>query len=92
MSERKCLDLRTAAWELAEDLRNWMDLGGLQKVIAQQKQQLNLLCIATEQQKQAIGVIVDLKKSGMNEEDIGNLVKTVSKWMVLRMISNLTPT
>ena len=55
-----------------------MDLGGLQKAIVQQK--LNLLCIATEQQKQAIGVIVDLKKSGMNEEDIGNLVKTVSKW------------
>ena len=55
-----------------------MDLGGLQKAIVQQK--LNLSCIATEQQKQAIGVIVDLKKSGMNEEDIGNLVKTVSKW------------
>ena len=55
-----------------------MDLGGLQKAIVQQE--LNLLWIATEQQKQAIGVIVDLKKSGMNEEDIGNLVKTVSKW------------
>src|SRR5215831_6114886 len=79
-SERKCLDLRTAAWELAEDLRFWMDLGGLQKAIQQQKQQLNLLCLATDQKKQAIGIIVDLKKSGMTDEDLSNLVKVVSKW------------
>jgi hypothetical protein len=57
-----------------------MDLGGLQKAIQQQKQQLNLLCLATDQQKQAIGIIVDLKKSGMTDEDISNLVKVVSKW------------
>jgi len=65
---------------LAGDLRNWQDLGGVQKAVQQQKQQLNLLCLATDQQKQAIGIIVDLKKSGMTDEDISNLVKVVSKW------------
>ncbi|MGC2575260.1 MAG: hypothetical protein WA364_27455 [Candidatus Nitrosopolaris sp.] len=37
MSDKKGLDLRTAAWELAEDLLLWQDLGGLQKAIQQQK-------------------------------------------------------
>ena len=63
---------------MLEDLRNWREVGGLRKAIAQQKQQLDLLCLATDQQKQAIGIIVDLKKSGMTDEDISNLVN-VSK-------------
>ncbi|MGC2575259.1 MAG: hypothetical protein WA364_27450 [Candidatus Nitrosopolaris sp.] len=36
--------------------------------------------MACEQQKDAIAIIADLKKSGMTDEDISNLVKTVSKW------------
>src|SRR5215472_17207607 len=78
-AEQEGLDLRTAAWGLVEDLRNWTEVGGLRKAIAQQKQQLDLLCLATDQQKQAIGTIVDLKKSGMTDEDISNLVKAVSQ-------------
>src|SRR5215467_983617 len=79
-ADQEGLDLRTAAWGLVEDLRNWTEVGGLRKAIAQQKQQLDLLCLATDQQKQAIGIIVDLKKSGMTDEDISNLVN-VSKWI-----------
>jgi hypothetical protein len=79
-AEQEGLDLRTAAWGLVEDLRNWREVGGLRKAIARQKQQLDLLCLATDQQKEAIGIIVDLKKSGMTDEDISNLVKVVSKW------------
>src|SRR5215472_15491580 len=78
-ADQEGLDLRTAAWGLVEDLRNWTEVGGLRKAIAQQKQQLDLLCLATDQQKQAIGIIVDLKKSGMTDEDISNLVN-FSKW------------
>lgn len=33
-----------------------------------------------EEHKQAIAIMVDFKKSGMTDEDIGNLVKIHSKW------------
>jgi hypothetical protein len=79
MVQRKGLDLRSAAWRLADDLKNWQELGGFETAISNAKHQLNLLCLATDQQKQAIGIIVDLKKSGMTDEDISNLVKVVSK-------------
>ncbi|HYA84873.1 MAG TPA: hypothetical protein VEH06_15700, partial [Candidatus Bathyarchaeia archaeon] len=44
------------------------------------KNQLALLDMALEGQKQAIAIVADLKKSGMTTEDISNLVKTVSRW------------
>jgi hypothetical protein len=80
MSQRKGLDLRSAAWKLADDLKSWQDLGSFETAIQNAKHQLELLQIASESQKEAIGIIVDLKKSGMTDEDISNLVKAVSKW------------
>ena len=80
MSERKGLDLRTAAWELAKELENWTEYCNLQKTIQQQKQQLDLLGMVNESHKQAIAIIADLKRTGMTDKDLENLVKVVSKW------------
>jgi hypothetical protein len=54
MSERKGLDLRSAAWKLAEDLKAWQELGGFETAISNAKHQLSLLQIASENQKSAI--------------------------------------
>ena len=46
----------------------------------QQKQQLDLLGIVNETYKQAIAIIADLKRSGITDKDLENLVKVVSNW------------
>ena len=79
-ASKKMIDERAATWQLAEDLKNWLELEGFEKAISNAKNQLALLDMAIEGQKQAIAIIADLKKSGMSDEDISNLVKTVSKW------------
>jgi hypothetical protein len=50
---------------LAQDLRAYRDLGGLSKAIQDATQQLAMLNMVNEQQKQAIAILVDLKKAGM---------------------------
>ena len=59
------VDERTAAWRLAEDLKNWQELGGLENAIQNTKNQLALLNITLEQQKSAIATLVHLQKTGM---------------------------
>jgi hypothetical protein len=58
------IDLRTAAWKLAQDLRSYKDLGGLSKAIQDATQQLAMLNMVNEQQKRVIAV---LHKAGMTE-------------------------
>ena len=79
-ASKKMVDERAATWRLAEDLKNWLELSGFETAISNAKNQLALLDMALEGQKQAIAIIADLKKSGMTDEDISNLVKTVSNW------------
>jgi hypothetical protein len=80
MSERKGLDVRSAAWKLAEDLKSWQELGGFETAIQNAKHQLELLNIAVEDKKQALGTIIDLRKSGMTEDNIMNLTRVVNGW------------
>ena len=75
MSERKGLDLRTAAWELAKELENWTEYCNLQKTIQQQKQQLDLLGMVNESHKQAIAIIADLKRSGITDKDLDRRIQ-----------------
>jgi len=70
MSVRKGLDVRSAAWKLAEDLKSWQELGGFETAIYNAKHQLSLLNMAIEDKKAAIGTLVDLKK----------VVKVVNGW------------
>ena len=78
MSQRKGMDIRSAAWKLAEDLKNWQELGGFETAIQNSKHQLNLLQIASESQKEAIATLVNLKKSGIGGKEIVDLMKTVN--------------
>jgi hypothetical protein len=43
MAQRKGLDVRSAAWKLAEDLKNWQELDGFETAIQNSKHQLELL-------------------------------------------------
>jgi len=61
-------------------LKSWQELGGYETAIQTAKQQLNMLNFALEDQKAALGVIIDLKKSGMSEKEISNLTKVVNGW------------
>ena len=53
-TDKERVDLRTAAWKLAQDLRSYQELGALEKAIQQATQQLAILNMVNEQQKQAI--------------------------------------
>jgi hypothetical protein len=57
-ASKKIVDERTAAWRLAEDLKNWQELGGFKNAIRNAKKNMTL-----EQQKGAVAIIADLKRS-----------------------------
>ena len=61
MAQRKGLDIRAAAWKLAEDLKTWQELGGLENAIQNAKNQLTLLNMTLEDQKAAIATLVNLQ-------------------------------
>jgi len=79
-ASKKMIDERTAAWRLAEDLKNWQELGGLENAIQNAKNQLALLNMTLEDQKAAISTLVNLQKMGMSEIEISRLVKLVNGW------------
>jgi hypothetical protein len=61
MAQRKGLDLRSAAWRLADDLKNWQEIGGFETAISNAKNQLALLNMTLEDQKAAIATLVSQK-------------------------------
>ena len=64
MSQRKGLDLRSAAWKLAEDLKSRQGLGGFETAISISKHHLSLLDMAIEDRKAANKNISRLDKNG----------------------------
>jgi hypothetical protein len=79
-ASKKMIDERSATWRLAEDLKSWLELGGLESAIENATHQLSLLNVALEDQKLAIATMVDLRKSGMTEDEIADLTRVVSEW------------
>ena len=65
---------------MAEDLKNWQELGGLENAIQNAKNQLALLNMTLEEQKAAIATLVHLKKTSMTEEEISKLCMLVGRW------------
>jgi len=53
MSERKGLDIRSAPWRLAKDLKAWQELGWFETAIQNAKHQLSLLDMAIEDKQQS---------------------------------------
>ena len=80
VAQKERLDERTAAWKLADMLRSFKDLCGLENAIQQATQQLAMLNMVNDQQKRAITTLVHLQKMGMTEDEIGELVKLVGRW------------
>src|SRR5215831_9651539 len=77
MSQRKGLDIRSAAWKLAEDLKSWQELGGFETAISNSKHQLFLLDMAQEDRKEEIAYFADLRKSGIAKREIVELMEIV---------------
>ena len=80
VSEKERVDLRTAAWKLADILRSFKELSDLEKAIQQATQQLAILNMVNDQQKRAINTLVHLQQIGVTEDEIGELVKLVGRW------------
>ena len=80
MAQKELIDERTTAWKLADILRSFKDLCGLEKAIQQATQQLAMLNMVNGQQKRAINNLVHLQQIGMTEDEIGELVKLVGRW------------
>jgi hypothetical protein len=79
-ASQKMIDERTAVWRLAQDLKNWLELGGLENAIQNAKNQLALLNMTLVDKKAAIATLVNLQKMGMSEIEISRLVKLVNGW------------
>ncbi len=80
VAQKEWIDERTAAWKLADMLRSFKDLCGLENAIQQTRQQLAMLNMVNDQQKRAITTLAHLQQSGMTEDEIGELVKLVGRW------------
>jgi hypothetical protein len=73
-------DLTTAAYNLAHDLREYRQLGSLQKCVEQAKQQLTVLEAFTAQMQAAITTVMNLQLAGFSEKDIHELIGLVNMW------------
>lgn len=62
---------------MAEDLKAWQEIGGFETAIQKAKHQLELLDIVIEDKKAAISTLVDLRKSGIYEREILQVVETI---------------
>jgi hypothetical protein len=58
----------------------FIQIGGCETAISNAKHQLELLGIAIEERRAAISTLVDLRKSGMTEDNIMNLTRVVNGW------------
>ncbi len=79
-ASKKMIDERTAVWRLCDDLKSWQELDGFETAIQNAKHQLELLDIVVAEKKAAISTLVDLRKSGMTENEIMNLTRVVNGW------------
>jgi hypothetical protein len=74
------LDLKTAAYNLAHDLREYRQLGSLHKSIEKAKQQLSVLDAFTAQNQAAVTTVMNLQLAGFSEKDINELIGLVTAW------------
>jgi hypothetical protein len=72
------LDVRSAAWKLADNLKNWSELGTFETAIQNPKHQLEFLEIAIEDKKEAISALVDLKKHNIGGREILEVMETIN--------------
>ena len=64
------IDLKTSAYNLAHELRDYRQLGSLHKGVEQAKQQLSILDAFTAQKQQAMATLMNLQLAGFSEKEI----------------------
>ena len=69
------IDLRTASYRVAQDLRSYRQLDSLQKSIEQAQQRLALLNMFTAQKERALMVLMELQNRGVSLDEIYGLSK-----------------
>jgi hypothetical protein len=74
------VDLKTAAYNLAHDLREYRQLGSLHKCVEQAQKQLAVLNAFTAQKEQAITTLMNLQLAGFSEKEIMELIGVVDRW------------
>ncbi len=74
------IDLKTAAYNLAQDLRDYGQLGSLNRAIELVKQQLTVLDIFVGNKQQALTSLMNLQSAGFSEKDIMELMGIVNRW------------
>jgi len=75
------LDFRTAARDVIQDLITYRQLGTLQNAIKHLNQQLSVINVFNEQQKQAIATFIGLQNAGIGtEKEIRDLIVLVNTW------------
>jgi hypothetical protein len=79
-AEAEKIDIRSAAYGLAQDLRDYRQLGSLRKLIEEAKQKLAVLDAFTATKNQAMSTIMTLQLNGFFEKEIIELVGLVSRW------------
>jgi len=73
-------DLTTAAYNIADHLREYRQLGSLHKAIEHTRQQLSVLDAFTAQKQQALSILMNLQAKGVTDAEIVNLVNFPGRW------------
>jgi hypothetical protein len=68
------LDLKTGAYNVTHELREYRQLGSLHKGVEQARQQLVVLEAFTAQKQQAITTLMNFQLAGFSEKDINELI------------------
>ena len=79
-AEVENVDIRTAAINVAQELRLYHQSGGIQKQIERANQELTLINMATIQKQQALTVLIDLLNRGVTESQIVQLINFAGEW------------
>jgi len=78
-AEAEKMDLRTAGYGLAQELRFYRQFAGIQKAIEKARQQLSVLDMLTAQKQQALSILMNLQAKGVSEAEVVEL-SNLSRW------------
>jgi hypothetical protein len=73
-------NLKTAAYNLIHDLKNYRELGSLRRGVEEAKKQFEDFQNFTLQKQQAVITLMNLQLAGYSKKDINELVAVVSTW------------
>ena len=79
-AEVENIDVKTAAYNLTQELKLYRQFGGLDKSVKQLEGELKMLNISITQKQETLTVLTDLKNRGVTEQQIVQLVGFAGEW------------